>query len=78
MLGPGPAAYGSPNVDVYKKRAPAMSFGMCVRTPEQSGPGPQTYNVSENAENARKKFSFGIKHSPKSTPYIVPEDNRCP
>ncbi|VVC32862.1 Hypothetical protein CINCED_3A019186 [Cinara cedri] len=76
---PGPAAYGPTNIDAYKNHAPAVSIGARTReTGQNSGPGPQAYYVSECSRGCTTKFSFGIKHSRKSTPYVIPDDNRSP
>lgn len=77
---PGPAAYGLPKVDVYKNHAPAVSLSARARGPivQARGPGPQTYYVTGCARACATKFSFGVKHSPKCPPYVIPDDNRSP
>ena len=70
--GPGPSPPFS--IDPVKPKAPAYTLGY-----RQTGSGicatPGPYNPHEPPRSPA--YSFGVKHSPCSPPYITPCDDMC-
>ncbi|KAE9537874.1 hypothetical protein AGLY_005846 [Aphis glycines] len=79
---PGPAAYNSTDADVYKKRAPARTFGLPLkRAKAVCTDTPHAYlivSVDGCINRCQpKRFTFGARRPQKHPPYVVPADN-CP
>ncbi|KAF0765714.1 outer dense fiber protein 3-like, partial [Aphis craccivora] len=80
---PGPAAYNSTDADVYKKRAPARTFGLPLkRANAVCTDTPHAYLIvsADGCINRcqPKRFTFGARRPQKHPPYVVPADNYCP
>lgn len=72
---PSPGPRNPYNLDVMKPRAPAFTIMNRVSTPIRSeGPGPKYYVPPPKPV---PMFSFGMKHSECSRPYITPCDDQC-
>lgn len=83
-ISPGPAAYSAVDTNIYKNRKPAVSFGIVLTRRENNEMQRLTTamndkrditRVVECAKTCRRKFTFGVKHSPKCLPYVVLADN---
>ncbi|KAM7361112.1 ciliary microtubule associated protein 1A-like [Cochliomyia hominivorax] len=74
---PGPANYPPINLKTTFNRAPEYSMNSRTKTIDKSFvPGSNAYDRSEyKPGKSSPSYSFGIRHSPKAPPMVVPCDN---
>uniref|UniRef100_A0ACB8G3N9 Uncharacterized protein n=1 Tax=Sphaerodactylus townsendi TaxID=933632 RepID=A0ACB8G3N9_9SAUR len=71
---PGPAAYVTPETELYKKKSPVYSMGSRIKSSTiKLGPGPADYEVGKTSllKSCAPVVSFGIRHSDYTSPLIV-------
>ncbi|XP_049864788.1 outer dense fiber protein 3-like isoform X1 [Schistocerca gregaria] len=73
---PGPCAYTPVSLNIFKKKYPQYTLiGRNYPPGDKSKiPGPLAYNPMYRVQTNPPRFSFGIKHSPYTTPIILPND----
>ncbi|KAK7497390.1 hypothetical protein BaRGS_00011434 [Batillaria attramentaria] len=70
---PGPASYDTIDTDLFKNRIPAYSMGHKFGLPGDGTvkPGPSTYNPMYNLHRNYPPQTFGMRHSPYTSPLIT-------
>lgn len=75
-FGPGPAAYGRPDIEVQRWKPPKYTMRPACREglDRTVSPGPAMYSLKLIPGKTSPAYSMGRKYNECFTPYITPQD----